>query len=251
MVNTKESSSKLKKSRNNKLIVLYNTWNNHTSVWRHRDVTLRRLEAVDKQILYLALAKQLNKNTFIVTNIDSYLHAQTTTAAYYVRLLTNANDLGVQVRVLDTANYVLSYYEWISLKIIITLIRYTENKRRNKYNTRPMTWHVFTYLNIKRIKRPKQYYRIKHHMFTIIIVKTIFHYNSFDLVSVIEISNCPNLFLTRYSFKSVKHFNWTKPDGWHKQTLTQNNYYCMKIKFRNQSHVFNSIYWNIIACCTT
>lgn len=99
MANTKESSSKLKKSRNNKLIVLYNTWNNHTSVWRHRDVTLRRLEAVDKQILYLALAKQLNKNTFIVTNIYSYLHAQTTTAAYYVRLLTNANDLGVQVRV--------------------------------------------------------------------------------------------------------------------------------------------------------
>lgn len=71
----------------------------HLSV-RHRDVTLlRRIEAVDKQILYLALAKQLNKNTFIVTNIYSYLHVQTTTAAYYVRLLTNANDLGVQVRV--------------------------------------------------------------------------------------------------------------------------------------------------------
>lgn len=57
--------------------------------------------------------------------MNSYLYAQTTTAAYYVRLLTNANDLGVQVRVLDTANYVLSYYEWISLKIIITLIRPT------------------------------------------------------------------------------------------------------------------------------
>lgn len=169
-MNTKESSSKLKKSRNNKLIVLYNTWNNHTSVWRHRDVTLRRLEAVDKQILYLALAKQLNKNTFIVTNIYSYLHVQTTTAAYYSmfaywRILMI---LVYKFVFLDTANYVLSYYEWISLKIIITLIRSTENKRRNKYSTRPMMWHLFMYLNIKRIKRPKRYYRIEHHTFTII-----------------------------------------------------------------------------------
>lgn len=183
-----------------------------TSPWRNS--TPRRLEAVDKQILYLALAKHLNKNTFIVTNIYSYLHAQTTTAAYYVRLLTDANDLGVQVRVLDTANYVLSYYEWISLKIIITLIRSTENKRRNKYSTRP--WHLFTYLNIKIIKRPKRYYRIEQHKFTIIIVKTISHYNPFDLVSVIEISKCLNLFLTKYSYKRVKYFNRTKPDSWHK-----------------------------------
>lgn len=57
----------------------------------------------------------------------------------HVRLLTNANDLGVQGLVLDTAIYVLSYYEWISLKIITTLIRSTENKPRNKYSTRPMT----------------------------------------------------------------------------------------------------------------
>lgn len=69
IVNTKESSSRQQKSRNNKVIVLYNTWNNHTSEWRHRDVTLRRLEAVDQQRLYLALAKQLIINTFIVTNV--------------------------------------------------------------------------------------------------------------------------------------------------------------------------------------